>query len=338
MIETDASYSLIAGFFIVFLTLMPTLGLRVDYLSSHKPYLAWACAAGLIAVARQIPDVLLAFSPQSNLNYLASSCLQFLASWVFLGSLMRMKGELVRQEKAVLAVLVAAWICAAAYLAFIGLPQTVTVWYFISIPTILVSLLIFLQLFRVSLKSSTSRVLLLISSVVLLILRLGIPISSSMEIVYLLYFLELMLFPALLSALHLFEVQSTHEKVKALLRRRIQSEANVQFILDYSMDIIVAVNSAGLLTTWNKGAEAKFGYTPEQAIGKVHIDDFFVDNYFHKDVEEYKEFDSWMEDAEGETIGVRVRIKTINEGEKTYTIYMLRDLSAIGEAAEYFAE
>ena len=101
------------------------------------------------------------------------------------------------------------------------------------------------------------------------------------------------------------------------------------------MDIIVAVNSSGLLTTWNKGAEAKFGYTAEQAIGKVHIDDFFVDHYCHKDVEDHKEFDSWMENVDGETIGVRVRLKTIKEGKKSYTIYMLRDLSAIGEAGQY---
>jgi len=337
MNETDVSYSLIAGFFIVILTLMPTLGLRVDYLSSRKPYLAWAFIAGLIAIARQVPDALLGLSPQSSLIYLASFSLQFLASWVFLASLMRLKGELGGLEKTVLAVLVAAWVGVAIYLVFVGQPQTVTVWYFISIPNILVALLIFLQLFRVVVKSSASRILLRISSFALLVLRLGIPVSSSMEMVYLVYFLELMLFPVLLTALHLSEVQSTHEKVKALLRRRTQSEANVQFILDYSMDIIVAVNSAGLLTTWNKGAEAKFGYTAEQAIGKVHIDDFFVDHYSHKDVEEYKEFDSWMENFDGETIGVRVRIKTINEGEKKYTIYMLRDLSAIGEAGEYSA-
>lgn len=338
MSETDISYNVIAGIFIVILTLMPTAGLRVDYVSSRKPYLAWAFLAGLITIARQLPDALLALSPDSNLNYLASSFLQFLASLVFLIALFRIDGELGRRAKSLLAFLIAGWLCAAAYLVLIGLPQTVPVWYSVSIPTIAVSLFIFLTLFRVGLRSSTSRILLLISSFALLSLRIGMPASSSMEMVYLVYFLELLLFPVLLTALHLSEVQSTHEKVKALLRRRTQSEANVQFILDHSMDIIVAVDSAGLLTTWNKGAEAKFGYTAEQAIGKVHIDDFFVDNYCHSDVEEYTEFDASMENVDGETIAVRVRIKTITEGGRNYTIYMLRDLSALGEIGKHQVE
>lgn len=334
MIETDISYNIIAGLFIIILTLMPTAGLRVDYVSSRKPYLGWAILAGLVTMARQLPDSLLAAYPDSNLIYLASSFLQFLASLIFLVAIVRIDGELQKPARAVLAVLTVAWISVALYLVVVGLPQSIPMWYLVSSPTLVVTLLIFLQLFRIGVKSSTSRILLLVSGFVLLCLRVGMPSSSSMEMVYLIYFFELLLFPVLLTALHLSEVQATGAKVKALLRRRTQSEANVQFILDHSMDIIVAVNSAGLLTTWNKGAEAKFGYTAEQAIGKVHIDAFFVDRYCHSDVEEYREFDAWMENVDGETIAVRVRIKTITEGDKNYTIYMFRDMSAIGEAGK----
>jgi PAS domain S-box-containing protein len=331
MSETDISYTLLAGFSIVLLTLLPTLALRVDFKSSGKPYLGWAFLAGLIAMAGQVPDGLLGINPDSGGYYLASSFFQFLASLVFFVALLRLEGELRKQEKTVLAVLAISWVCAAAYLLMVGQPQTIVLWYFVSAPIILVTLLIFLQLFRVSLKSSTSQILLLISSFALLSLRAIIPVASSIELVYLIYFLQLMLFPVLLTALHLSEVQTTHEKIKSLLRRRIQSEANVQFILDNSMDVIVAVNSAGLLTTWNKVAEVKFGYTAEQAIGKVHIDDFFIDHYCHSDSLDYREFDAWMENASGETIAVRVRLKTIHESGRNYTIYMLRDFSAIGE-------
>lgn len=331
MTEIDISYSLIASLFVIMVTLLPTVGLRIDYVSTRKPYLFFAFIAGILAIARQVPDALLGQYPDSSLFFLASSCFQFLASLFLLVALLKIDGELGRKEKVLLTILVLAWASVAVYLLLFGLPQSMTVWYLVSVPVIAVSLLIFVQLFRVSLKSSSSRILLLISSFVLLGLRVAIPGTSSIEMVYLIYFLEVVLFPVLLTALHLSEVQSTHEKVKALLRRRIQSEANVQFILDHSMDIIVAVNSAGLLTTWNKVAEAKFGYTADQAIGKVHIDDFFVDHYFHSDVEEYKEFDAWMENVDGETISVRARIKTITEGNRSYTIYMLRDLSAIGE-------
>jgi PAS domain-containing protein len=332
MTETDISYNLIAGVFIVILTLMPMAGLRVDYMSSRKPYLGWACIAGLIAIARQVPDGFLGLYPESSLIYLGSSSLQFLASIAFLVALWRINSDLSKQEKVVLAVLVTAWIFAALYLVFVGMPQSVTLWYFLSTPTIVVTLLIFLQLLRVGVESSTSRVLLLVSSFALLALRAGIPASNSIEMVYLLYFMELLLFPVLLTSLHLSEVQATHEKVKTLLSRRTQSEANVQFILDHSMDIIVAVNSAGLLTSWNKG------FTSEQAIGKVHIDDFFYDQYYHRDVEEPREFDARMENVDGENIAVRVRIKTIHESDRSYTIYMLRDLSAIGEINKSHAE
>ena len=338
MTETDISYNLIVSVFIVILTLMPMLGLRVEYVSSRKPYLGWACIAGIIAIAGQLPNSVLSLYPESQLIYLASSTLRFLASLAFLVSVLRINGDLSKQEKAVLTTLVAVWAFTSAYLAFVGMPQSVAVWYLVSTPTIVVTLLVFLQLLRLRVKSSASGIFLLVSSFALLVLRVGIPASSSMEMVYLLYFMELLLFPVLLTALHLSEVQAVHEKVKALLRRRTQSEANVQFILDNSVDIIVAVDSAGLLTTWNKRAEEKFGFSSDQAIGKVHIDDLFVGHYCHHDVEEYQEFDSWMENVDGETIAMSVRIKTISEANRKYTIYMLRDLSAINEIVKNHGE
>jgi hypothetical protein len=45
-----------------------------------------------------------------------------------------------------------------------------------------------------------------------------------------------------------------------------------------------------------------------------------------------------MENVDGEIIEVRVRVKTINEGDRSYTTYMLRDLSVIDEIGKDNAE
>src|SRR4030088_1493406 len=46
-------------------------------------------------------------------------------------------------------------------------------------------------------------------------------------------------------------------------------------LLDESPDALIALTFEGRIRTWNRGARAMFGYTAEEAIGKV-IDDLTV--------------------------------------------------------------
>lgn len=143
--------------------------------------------------------------------------------------------------------------------------------------------------------------------------------------VYLLYYLDVLIFPILVSVLVLAEIESTHSKLSQLLSEKTRSEADLAFILDNSVDIILTVNSAGLLLTWNKRAENVFGYTSEQTIRKVSIDDLFSSNYWHQNVDQEKALDATMERIDGNTFPVSVRIKTVTDDTETHTIYVIKD-------------
>ncbi len=65
------------------------------------------------------------------------------------------------------------------------------------------------------------------------------------------------------------------EEANARLRREIEArkassvvEAQLGAIIESSDDAIVSKTLDGIITSWNAGAEALFGYTPAEAVGK----------------------------------------------------------------------
>ena len=67
------------------------------------------------------------------------------------------------------------------------------------------------------------------------------------------------------------EVQRVLESTAASLSDLIERRADglsAQSLLDHSTDAAVAVDSSGCLTLWNKGAEAMFGWSRQEALGQ----------------------------------------------------------------------
>ncbi|MCG8416299.1 MAG: ATP-binding protein [Pseudomonadales bacterium] len=136
------------------------------------------------------------------------------------------------------------------------------------------------------------------------------------------------MFPIMLGALDLSEVEKAHRRVKSLLADQSQSRKDLQFILDYSLDVILVTDEAGLLQSWSKKATESFGYTHDQVIGKMHIDELFIGFLRHGNTGDTSEFQGTMERLDGSTFLVNVRTRTVKRRRNAvYVMYVLQDLS-----------
>lgn len=323
MTDFDLSYYLVSAGFIVALNLVVFTSLRAGYSNNKKAYLALASWAAIAEALRQLPDNYLVLYPESNTLYVVSALVQFIASLTFLLALNLITGELSRRNK----------LQAFGYIAFFALcmtiqllngpPTSTLMWYAAGAPVIVVSIAIVWKILAIAAKNSASRSLLILSSFSILLARIWMPAIDSFDFFDLIYYMEVLLFPIMLLALNLDEVEKTYRKASELLSQKMQSEEDLQFILDNSLDITLIANNVGLLRSWNKRAENLFGYNESQTLGKVHIDELFFDNYWHKNATGFNDFNSVMENIDGATFPVNVRMKTVHKDSEIYSIYVI---------------
>lgn len=325
----DQYYFILSAGFVFAINLIAFVGLSLSYSKSRKPYLAIACTAVVIEVTRQIPDTLLVQYPDSNSLYILSFSLQFLASLTLLCSLLRSYASLRTRDYGLIALLAIAALTGVSYQSSTGLPQSTLTWYIVSAPAILATLAIVWAVWRLKSRFSAGWFMLSLSTLALFIVRVLIPAIESIELLYLVYYMEVLLFPTAISALGLIEVEMTHDRVRALLDSQTQSRSDLQFIIDNSLDIILTADNVGLLQSWNKRAESLFGYTEEQAKGKLHIDELFSDNYCHQNAEAPTAFEATMENVDGASFPVTIRLKTVFRNSESYSIYVVNSDSAM---------
>lgn len=323
--NNQAAYFLVAISFILILNLMAFISLRVNYRSTRKPYLLLASIAIVIEALRQIPTLLLSSNPESYPALLLSLFLQFSASLMLLSAIIRKENEFKTNDKILLGSLLALYILSSVFNFSNENPQSTLHWLALTLPAIFTVLAILWKIRRTEISALSGKILLILSCISLVAIRVAMIIVDSIDMVYLLYYLDVLIFPMLVSALILAEIENAHSKVSSLLVEITRSETDLRFILDNSVDIILTVSNAGLLLSWNKRAENVFGYTGVQTVKKMYIDELFSGNYCHKNVNQEEAISGFMERIDGKIFPVKARIKTIIDVSGTHTIYVIRD-------------
>ncbi len=281
-------------------------------------------AAVAIEALRQIPTLLLTYNPESFSAALLLFFLQFAASWVLLCAIIRKESKFRPDHKILLSSLLILFVIGFSFSVVSGFPQSKLEWLPITLPAVFTVLAILWKTYHTKIAALSGRILLVLSALSIASIRAALLVVESTEMVYLLYYLDVLVFPILVSALVLTEIENAHFKVSEILREKIRSEKNLKFALNNSLDIILTVNNAGLLLTWNNLAEKVFGYTDAQTIKKIHIDDLFSGNYCHKNEDRETVLDAVMEGRDGKKFAVNVRMKAFIEDGESYAIYVIK--------------
>ncbi len=326
MEATSISYQLIAQGFVALLNLIMVLTLGLNYLSSRKNYLKLACVAGVLEAGRVIPNLMLGNAPDSVTLILFSLGLQFAATLVFLAALLHFRSESGRNYKVWVGALFVLGCVNLGILSFNGLPDTSPVWMLHNTPLLLLSALMLWNAWRITGNLTLSKLFLVSVAAFLLLLRIIVPMVQDANLFYLLYYIETLTFPVLLSALNIFQVEMANQQIRQLLETREQSEQDLKFIIDNSLDVILIADHIGLIKSWNQRGTDLFGYSNEQVIDKMHMDELFADNHWHKNASEEKEFYSRIEHVEGTVIEVEVRMRSVTQKNNVHSIFVIKPL------------
>ena len=323
-----------AQLFVVGLNGLMLVPLVLGWKHNRKPYLALVCIAGVMEISRQVPNALLVAQESSIGLFVASLSLQFFASVIFLAALFRIHDKIGKRGWAALVLPSAAFLTVITSMVTAGLPGEQGQWIIASLPMTAVSVLIFVQSWKVRQGMSAGKLFLIASTYALLVLRVYVPFLEESDLFFLLYYLENLLFPLLLASVTVLELEYANQHIARLHAERKQSAQELQFIVDNALDVILMTDEVGLLRNWNKPAEAIFGYSESQTVGTMHIDELFVDKDWRKRLDDYAEFNSRIEHLEGGVHDVHVRMQSVIGKQETNMVFMIRDISAMAHLTD----
>lgn len=324
MLTDDTTFFLLAVVFIAVLNAMIISGIWLSYLTSKKPYLAIACSAGAIEVLRHFSDFASGTYSDTVVFYSLSNILQFSSTLVLAIAMLAAFGSISPRARLVIAALCATLGISVLYESFVKLPSTPLEAYLGAIPLIGASGFLVWRTIFTGQAVTPSKLFFLTASCTLFIIRISLPALSVDNLYLLFYYIEYVCFSMMLIAIILYEIEYSNRKVKSLLDDKMQSEQNLQFIVDNSFDIILVADEKGLLRSWSKKAQDVFGYTREQAIGKIHLYGMFIDNFLDRELGAVDEFHARMKSIEGKSFMVDVRLKEVSHDGSAYSIFVLR--------------
>ncbi len=324
MLTDDIAFFFFAVIFVAVLNFMIISGIWLSYLTSKKPYLAIACFAGALEVLLHFSDFGTGLSSNVSTYYFISKVLQFASTLLLAIAMLSAFGTISRPVKAFCVGLSVCLLLSISIELATGIASDAVVVYLLDAPLLLASGFLVWRTFFTGQTFTPSKLFFIAASSTLLLIRLSLPLLPLDNLYLLLYFIEYICFSMLLIAIILYEIEYSNRKVKELLDSKVQSEQDLQFIVDNSFDIILVADQQGLLRSWSKKAQQVFGYSRDQAIGKIHLDAIFVDNFLKRQLGAVDEFHARMMSIDGKSFMVDVRLKEVSHEDNFYSIFVLR--------------
>ncbi|MCG8413667.1 MAG: PAS domain S-box protein [Pseudomonadales bacterium] len=324
MVDQSQNFFALAIGFVSLLDLMVVVGLWLSYTTAGREYLKVACFAGLFEILRHGIDFITGTSNDSITWYLLGQVFQFGSTLLFVAALLLIYETVTRFYYWAFAVLGIGMIVIFVLQMLSDAPVAGGSGYLESSPLIALSFVLLWRAIKTGDQLTPGKLFLVLASASVALIRSTLPALELNDIYLLLYYMEYLSFTLLLVAMVLYELEFAKQQIGDLLAEKTQSEQDLQFIVDNSLDVILVADQVGLLQSWSAKAREIFGYSHEQAVGKIHMDDLFVSNFWGQDMGEDDEVQAKMESIDGKSFLVDVRMREVSEAGGTYHLFVLR--------------
>ncbi|HIG42667.1 MAG: response regulator [bacterium] len=323
--------SIVAHGAIIALDLMVAVAIWLNYRNSLRSYLAYAAAAAMVDAFRQTCNLVIGAHPDISPLFFLSGFAQYLSTLLFLIAWNEAREEEINISRILIGFLTL-FVAMSFYFWIAGFTNTVSDWYLYYLPLLLVSSLLFREWMLIDNTWIQVRGFLFVCTAGLVLVRFWIPAHrESGELFYLTYYLEAVTYPIALGTMIVYAMEETHRKVQELLAQRVCAERDLQFILDRSADSILVTNESGVFTTWNIRSEEQFGFTAQEAIGKLKIWDLLTSTHQLPEPAESIEIEDVAQRKDGSNVTVRIRAQASNRDGEKYCVYVIQDLSKENE-------
>src|SRR5207247_3196468 len=111
----------------------------------------------------------------------------------------------------------------------------------------------------------------------------------------------------------IFDLSERHIAKQALE----ESEERTRLIVDTALDAVVTIDAAGLVTGWNRRAEAIFGWSSEEAVGRLLADTVIPPEHREAHTRGIERF---LATGEGPVLGKRIEITGLRRNGKEFPV------------------
>lgn len=326
--EASLYYDFLSQIFVSVLIAALAIAFWISFANSEKQYLKLIAIAAIFEALRFAPDFYVTVEFDNLVALGLSVTFQFAGTLLLLYALLVANKASKRRTRFTLGALILIFI-SGTLVAFTQSdyiePSIYT--YAQASGVILATAFLVWEGWKFASSVSPSRILFSLASMSLLLLRSVIPSIPFDESYLILYYMELIAFAVILMGLLLAGVENTNKRINDLLTDKAQSEEDLNFIVNNTLDVVLVSNEVGLIQSWTQKAAERFGYTAEQAVGKIHMDELFIGNEYASGAMDAAEFQAKMETIDGSEFVVDVRMQTVAHKGKIYSIYILSDTS-----------